>query len=332
MASIEQGYVDTPYHNALHAADVLQSFNSLICRGGLIDILEPAEIFSCLFASIVHDFKHPGVNNNYLISVEDSLAIAFNDISVLENYHVSEAFRLMTDDNHSILKNVPKDVKKKIRKLSIELVLATDMSKHADIMGALKNSLSVGELNGSTIDSRMLLMKMAVKLSDVSNPAKLPHIAQEWTRRITEEFYNQGDKEKERSLPISPFMDRTAPVLSKSQIGFISFVVQPLAELWNSALHTCDESLQNLAANLEFWKAKAEAEALANPPPPKPAPSPRPPPSPLPPSAPNSARHPQSTLVVDIAATANTLNVPGAVNQPPIRPIAPAQLDTKDKA
>eukprot|EP00001_Collodictyon_triciliatum_P169705 30063_1 len=104
---------------------------------------------------------------------------------------------------------------------------------------------------------------MAMKLSDVSNPAKTPNVALEWTRRVTQEFYCQGDREKDKGLPISPFMDRSIPMTSKSQIGFISFVVQPLAELWNTAMGTGLDSLQNLSANLDFWKMKLEEETLA---------------------------------------------------------------------
>eukprot|EP00002_Diphylleia_rotans_P005239 TRINITY_DN1434_c0_g1_i4.p1 TRINITY_DN1434_c0_g1~~TRINITY_DN1434_c0_g1_i4.p1 ORF type:complete len:1076 (+),score=202.61 TRINITY_DN1434_c0_g1_i4:227-3454(+) len=263
LSTIEDGYVNNPYHNSLHATDVLQSFHSLICNGGLIQLLEPIEVFACLLASIIHDYKHPGVNNNYLVGVEDPLSIAFNDISVLENYHVSESFKLMSSESFNILQHVPKESKKRIRKLIIDLVLSTDMSKHADIMGALKNSLSVGELAGISADSRMLLMKMGMKLSDVSNPAKIPHVALEWTRRISDEFYSQGDKEREKMIPISPFMDRNAPVVSKSQVGFISFVVMPLAELWNSALGTGHDCLHNLSTNLDYWKARAEEEMAA---------------------------------------------------------------------
>jgi len=34
-------------------------------------------------------------------------------------------------------------------------------------------------------------MKMAIKFADVSNPTKIPFIAQEWTSRINDEFYNK---------------------------------------------------------------------------------------------------------------------------------------------
>eukprot|EP00002_Diphylleia_rotans_P032170 TRINITY_DN6736_c0_g1_i1.p1 TRINITY_DN6736_c0_g1~~TRINITY_DN6736_c0_g1_i1.p1 ORF type:complete len:863 (-),score=163.01 TRINITY_DN6736_c0_g1_i1:432-3020(-) len=260
LSKMQAGYLRNPYHNSLHAGDVLQTYNSLLTSGGFGRFLESPERFGCLLAAIIHDFRHPGVNNNFLMSIEDPIAITFNDSSVLENYHVSEAFKLMASEDCNILKNVPKETKKKIRRIAIDLVLATDMSRHADIMGALKNCISVGAMTGETYDSRLLMMKMAMKLADVSNPAKLPHVAKEWTKRVTDEFYSQGDREKEKGLSISPFMDREIQMTSKAQIGFITFVVQPLAELWNTAMGSGLECLENLALNLEFWKKKLDEE------------------------------------------------------------------------
>jgi hypothetical protein len=43
--------------------------------------------------------------------------------------------------------------------------------------------------------------------------------------RRFQEFFRQGDKEKELGLPISPLFDRAKQGVSKSQIGFFDFVV-----------------------------------------------------------------------------------------------------------
>ena len=56
------------------------------------------------------------------------------------------------------------------------------------------------------VKDRMMVLKMAIKCADVSHTAKLEKMHYEWTQRIIEEFYLQGDEESQFNLPISPFM------------------------------------------------------------------------------------------------------------------------------
>ena len=51
-------------------------------------------------------------------------------------------------------------------------------------------------------------MKMLMHSSDVSNPCKVLEVAKRWTSAIMTEFWDQGDGEKEREMPVSAFMDR----------------------------------------------------------------------------------------------------------------------------
>ena len=89
-------------------------------------------------------------------------------------------------------------------------------------------------------EDKQCLMQILMKSSDVSNPTKSWPIYQEWITRITEEFFNQGDKERELGLPISPFCNRDGPNANSptsSQQGFIEFIVNPLfeaLECWTS--------------------------------------------------------------------------------------------------
>ena len=55
------------------------------------------EIFSLLFASLVHDIGHKGVNNSFLVQTRDPLAIIYNDFSVLENMHAAKTFELLLE-------------------------------------------------------------------------------------------------------------------------------------------------------------------------------------------------------------------------------------------
>jgi len=53
------------------------------------------ESFALLISAIGHDLNHPGVTNAYLVNSKHSLALRYNDISVLENYHASTLFQIL---------------------------------------------------------------------------------------------------------------------------------------------------------------------------------------------------------------------------------------------
>jgi len=61
---IEMDYhADNPYHNAIHAADVLQTLHALIQSSLDEEFLEECstiQLFTILFAAVIHDVDHPG--------------------------------------------------------------------------------------------------------------------------------------------------------------------------------------------------------------------------------------------------------------------------------
>lgn len=86
-----------PYHNNIHATDVLLGTNYLLCASGIIQYLSVIhywyvwfycslmlfwrkkrhlsnnEFFAALFAALIHDLGHPGFNNAFLIQTGLSL-------------------------------------------------------------------------------------------------------------------------------------------------------------------------------------------------------------------------------------------------------------------
>lgn len=112
------------------------------------------------------------------------------------------------------------------RYIIIKCVLATDIAQGAKYTNAFKSKTALATM-GESDEDRLLTMQMLIKCADVSHPARALHVHEDWSARITEEFYLQGDIEVSLGLPISPLCDRKAHNLAKSQIGFIEFVVKP---------------------------------------------------------------------------------------------------------
>ena len=57
-----------------------------------------------------------------------------------------------------------------------------------------------------------------VHCSDLSNPTKPLDIYRQWVDRIMEEFFRQGDLERESNMDISPMCDRHNATIEKSQV------------------------------------------------------------------------------------------------------------------
>ena len=83
---------------------------------------------------IVHDVDHPGRTNDFLVVSEDPLSIDYNDTSPLENHHLAYAFKLMKKPEHNFMEALDKETYRSIRALVIDLVIATDMKRHFDIL------------------------------------------------------------------------------------------------------------------------------------------------------------------------------------------------------
>jgi hypothetical protein len=92
---------ENPYHTDLHGADVCQSLLVYYIFGNLQKIFDfnDLDLISLFISAAIHDLGHPGFTNNFLINSKDDKAIRYNDQSVLENFHVSEAFHIIFKKN-----------------------------------------------------------------------------------------------------------------------------------------------------------------------------------------------------------------------------------------
>ncbi|KAL0234478.1 hypothetical protein PCE1_001514 [Barthelona sp. PCE] len=191
LIAIESAYkVENPYHSRVHAADVLQCVHFLLTSCGLERGLTDLEIFALLFSAVIHDVGHPGTTNQFQINKQTHLALVYNDRSVLENHHLSAVFMgVLSDKNMNILSSMPREEQMTFRKHVIDLVLATDMAKHFDILGSFKTRLQgMDEYVFTEEADRLLLTQMIMKVADISNPARPRPIAYRWAQHVMEEF------------------------------------------------------------------------------------------------------------------------------------------------
>ena len=153
----------------------------------------------CLIGAIIHDVDHPGRNSAYLCNSGSDLAILYNDTTVLENHHTALGFKLTQSDKRvNIFQNLDQDTYKVFRQGLIDVVLATDMSKHflhvnkfcAHFTKSQDEERST-ELVMDGTEGQTIIKRMLIKCADVSNPARPLDYCREWAARIAEEYFAQ---------------------------------------------------------------------------------------------------------------------------------------------
>ncbi|XP_046708708.1 cAMP-specific 3',5'-cyclic phosphodiesterase 4B [Silurus meridionalis] len=251
---------DMAYHNSLHAADVAQSTHILLSTPALEAVFTDLEILAAIFAAAIHDVDHPGVSNQFLINTNSELALMYNDESVLENHHLAVGFKLLQGENCDIFQNLSKKQKQNLRKMVIDMVLATDMSKHMSLLADLKTMVETKKVTSSGVllldnyTDRIQVLRNMVHCADLSNPTKPLDLYRQWTDRIMDEFFHQGDRERERGMEISPMCDKHTASVEKSQVGFIDYIVHPLWETWADLVHPdAQDILDTLEENRNWY-------------------------------------------------------------------------------
>ncbi|CAM9661517.1 unnamed protein product [Lampetra fluviatilis] len=263
MMTLEDHYhADVAYHNNLHAADVAQSTHVLLSTPALDAVFTDLEILAAIFASAIHDVDHPGVSNQFLINTNSELALMYNDESVLENHHLAVGFKLLQEENCDIFQNLSKKQRQTLRKMVIDMVLATDMSKHMNLLADLKTMVETKKVTSSGVllldnyTDRIQVLQNMVHCADLSNPTKPLDVYRQWTERIMEEFFRQGDRERERGMEISPMCDKHSASVEKSQVGFIDYIVHPLWETWGDLVHPdAQDILDTLEDNRDWYQS-----------------------------------------------------------------------------
>ncbi|CAD6194010.1 unnamed protein product [Caenorhabditis auriculariae] len=267
LLNLEHHYRNNHYHNMVHAADVAQSMHVLLTSPVLAEVFTDLEVLAAIFAGAIHDVDHPGYTNQYLINSNNELAIMYNDESVLEQHHLAVAFKLLQDSNCDFLVGLSRKQRLQFRKIVIDMVLATDMSKHMSLLADLKTMVEAKKVAGNNIivldkyNDKIQVLQSMIHLADLSNPTKPIDLYQQWNQRIMEEYWRQGDKEKELGLEISPMCDRGNVTIEKSQVGFIDYIVHPLYETWADLVYPDAQNiLDQLEENREWYQSRIPEE------------------------------------------------------------------------
>jgi hypothetical protein len=227
----------------------------------------------------------------------------YNDKSPLENHHCAVGFTYMMKPENNWIDSIitDKDQKRLWKDRVVDLVLSTDLSKHFQILLEFKTTLTEGKgfSSARNVDiskisdspESTLFSKIILKCGDVSNCTKRFEFYFRWMSLIMEEFWRQGDVEKELGMTVSPFMDRqmalqasaidglnnsesktgifngfkqistslpmelqlTNSYIASSQMGFVTLIVAPLFDALECFCEI-SEVAEGLNSTKQWWK------------------------------------------------------------------------------
>lgn len=214
FATVERHYHATnPYHNGVHAVDVTQAMACFINEPTFRDHLTPVEKMAAIIAAVGHDLDHPGLNEKFLITTSSHLAGLYNNTSVLENHHWRTCVALMHETGLAASLSTPQ--RRDCEQLIQTMVLATDISQQSGFLQQLGQYLDQQLVDMTQSHYRHFMLQIALKCADISNPCRTWNISRLWSYRACEEFYRQGDRERELNLTVTPLFDRNSISVAK---------------------------------------------------------------------------------------------------------------------
>jgi ankyrin repeat protein len=279
LEAVRTGYGaprSVPYHNWNHAVDVGWMLHRTMILVAAEHFISQHERFALEVSAICHDIGHPGLNNVFLVETTHDLAIMYNDQSPLEMMHTARMWELARQPDQEIFADFSDDQRREIRSVSCEAILHTDYKHHFQIVKDLAN---IKDSNAEAFDvahtmylinevdyptqenievfslpeAKTTIRNMLLHFCDVSNPTKPFNLCQVWAYMITDEFFNQGDREKELGIVVQPLNDREKVNKHQSQVGFIEFFVAPFVINIEKLVFPMEVLANQLFKNLDHW-------------------------------------------------------------------------------
>ncbi|KAJ4458598.1 putative 3'; 5'-cyclic-nucleotide phosphodiesterase regA [Paratrimastix pyriformis] len=301
LTHCRRAYRKNPYHSFLHAFDVTQTLYLVLTKTEVMHYLTKLDVRLPRPASA--DLDHPGTNNLFQVNAQTPLALVYNDMSALENYHARTPSP-SCKPRCNILENLTPAEYREMRKSIIAMILATDLSAHFTTLTRFTTHTETAPFSRDSPDDRQLLLDILLHAAVrapcpprppfppcpaaaallLVQPPNLParraprssfdmgcaykwdgwrdglgagHLqpvqavahCQRWSELNAREFFEQGDMERKKGLPVSPYMDRGSSTAARFQVSLIDYCISPTFAALTKLLPELQVYLNNIHAN-----------------------------------------------------------------------------------
>lgn len=275
MKMVKTLYRDVTYHNWRHGFNVCHAAFWYCCFTKIKYILKPVEKLALCVAAICHDLDHRGCNNPYQKESTTELWKRYGT-STMERHHLRMALEIIDMKSNKIffeeiLESMESSMEEFVE-LVDECIISTDLSLYfgrkqgicnlADRVAENEdfdwNSGSGEVAMPGTLTDRHLLRSLLMSASDIIAITKPWPIQFQVATVIYDEFFYQGDLEKQRSKEnkaSQAMVDRdNIADIPKFQIGFINFICTPIYQSLSKIAPEVNCLLTSVSANKQNWQ------------------------------------------------------------------------------
>jgi 3',5'-cyclic-nucleotide phosphodiesterase/cAMP-specific phosphodiesterase 4 len=216
---------------------------------------QPLDKFILLFSALIGQAGHPGLTNDFLIKCRHPWAIMYNDRAVCQNYSLATFFSAVADPELNFMLHLRPEQLNVFRSTCIQIVLKLDLRQHFSELGLFTTKLGSETFPSDSQEDRILMMSVALRVADLSWTCRSLQTYNKWSDKFLEEFFVQGDLEKQIGAGISCFCDRDAVNTSKTNFSFIMVVAMPVITTFTMVLDNKDCQEAMITDGLEKNKA-----------------------------------------------------------------------------
>ena len=231
LAAAERSMPDCNfYHNKSHVTGVVQCMYAQLRSCPLDDSLSAC---ACIIAAVIHDCKHPGMSADRFRQVAPEVLPTG---TTLEQYHLESALGIMTQPSNDFLDSAEPGVRSQLYGLVSELVLATDMAKHAELMKGIARSF----LEDEGEERLLWLLRLFMKVADLHHCTGSPAAHVSWAKNLYSEAQGR-------------FTDELPSAFGTGQLGFFDDVVLPMVDMMVAVRPATEPVRQLVQANRDCW-------------------------------------------------------------------------------
>ncbi|GIY40449.1 dual 3',5'-cyclic-AMP and -GMP phosphodiesterase 11 [Caerostris darwini] len=195
-------------------------------------MLGELESLSLLLACLSHDLDHRGTTNSFLKKSNSPLAQLYST-SIMEHHHFDQCVMLLNSEGNQILSHLSTEEYMTVVHVLEDAILATDLTVHYKAM-----------------------LMTACDIAGITKPWK---IQRKIAVLIANEFFEQGDVEKQLKLEPTDMMNRDKKdKLPLMQVAFIDSICLPLYEAFAMISDKLGPLLEDVKENRAQWLKLAE--------------------------------------------------------------------------